>query len=68
MSNNTNPWDFFLRDTPFDNEIAYRSLFAFTSSKRVADTLHRIQEKNLKEPDFEFRDIIFTGRRRKGSQ
>jgi len=66
MSQDKNPWDLFLRDTPADNEIAFRSLFAFTSTKRVADTLERVREKKLIDSDFELRDIIFTGRKPKG--
>jgi len=62
MSNSVNPWDLFLNSTPLDNEIAFRSLFAFTNAKHVADTLHHVQEKRLKEPDLELRDIVFTGK------
>lgn len=67
MGSDINPWELFLSDTPMDSEIAYRSLFAFTSVKRTADTLHHIQERRLKDADFELRDIILAGKKQEGN-
>ena len=66
MGSDINPWELFLSNTPMDSEIAYRNLFAFTSVKRTADTLHHIQEKRLKDADFELRDLILAGKRQEG--
>jgi len=56
-----NPYDYFLTETKLDNEWALRSILAYSQAKQIADTLHRIQKKSLKDSDFRVREVILTG-------
>lgn len=65
-SENINPWEFFLNDTSLDNELAYRSVLSLVTARRQSEVMYRTMNKTMERPDFETRDILFTGKTKEG--